>query len=143
MTSIVKSTARVEIREVAGRRDLDKFIRVPWPIYAHDPQWVPPLLVDVKEFLDRKRHPFYLHGEATQFLALQDGKPVGRVLASDDPHFNQQHGTNLGAFGMFESIQDQGVAHALLDAAAAWLAAAGALRSAVRSTIRPTTSAAC
>ena len=45
-----KQTA-VEIREVTSR-DLDQFIRVPWRIYPND-LLVPPLLVDVKEFLDR------------------------------------------------------------------------------------------
>ncbi|MHC4404049.1 MAG: hypothetical protein ACYTG0_30715, partial [Planctomycetota bacterium] len=55
--------AAAEIREVTSRRDLSKFVKLPWTIYAGDSQWVPPLLIDVKEFLDRKSHPFYLHGE--------------------------------------------------------------------------------
>jgi GNAT superfamily N-acetyltransferase len=125
MTSTVKSTSPVEIRQVATRRDLDRFVKVPWRIYSDDPQWVPPLLVDVKEFLNRKKHPFYLHAEATQFLALRDGEAIGRILVSDDPHYNQQHQTNLGNFGMFESIRDTAVAHALLDAAAGWLSSRG------------------
>ena len=115
----------MEIREVTSRRDLEAFVKVPWSLYADDPSWVPPLLVDVKQFLDRKRHPFYRHGAATQFLALQDGIPVGRILVSEDPRYNRQHETNVGSFGMFESIADQRTAHALLDRAAAWLRARG------------------
>jgi GNAT superfamily N-acetyltransferase len=130
MTSTLQSRTAVEIREVTSRRDLNRFIKVPWRIYPNDPCWVPPLLVDVKEFLDRKRHPFYLHGEATQFLALENGQAVGRILVSDDPHYNRQHDTNLGCFGMFEAPRDPAVTHALLDAAAGWL------RSRGRTTIR-------
>ena len=63
----------LEIRPVQTRRDLRQFIKVPWSIYAGDPQWVPPLELEVKEFLDRRKHPFYLHGDATQFLALRGG----------------------------------------------------------------------
>ena len=65
----------LEIRPLQTRRDLRQFIQVPAGIYADDPHWVPPLAMEVKEFLDRRKHPFYLHGEATQFLALRGGVP--------------------------------------------------------------------
>lgn len=131
----------LEIRQVRGRRDLNQFCKVPWPIYAEDPQWVPPLLVDVKEFLDPRKHPFYLHGAATQFLATRAGTPVGRILVSDDPHHTQKHGSNVGCFGMFESIDDRETAHGLLGAAADWLRARG--RSAIRGPIDYSTSYTC
>ena len=28
-------------------------------------------------------------------------EPVGRILVSDDPNYNRQHGTSAGSFGMF------------------------------------------
>lgn len=115
----------IEVREVSSRADLNRFIKFPWKIYRSDPHWVPPLLVDVKEFLDRKKHPFYLHGDATTMLAFRGPTPVGRVLVSDDPNYNDLHGTNTGCFGMFECVDDADVARALLDAAAAWLRARG------------------
>jgi len=114
-----------EIREVTSRRDLDQFAKVPWRICADDPNWVPPLLVGVKEFLNRKRHPFHLHGAATQFLALKNGTALGRILVSDDPLYNRRHESNVGCFGMFECVDDRSTAHALLDAAAAWLRVRG------------------
>jgi len=120
---------RLEIREVRSRRDRNQFVDVPWLIYAEDPQWVPPLKMDVKEFLDRRKHPFYEHGDAAQFLATRDGVPLGRILVSDDPLYNEQHQSNAGCFGMFECIDDREMAHALLDAAAGWLRARG--RSAI------------
>lgn len=115
----------LEIREVRNRRDLDRFIKMPWPIYADDPHWVPPLLLEVKRFLDRRKHPFYRHGEAAQFIALRGGQCAGRILVSDDSRYNEQRSANAGCFGMFECVDDRPTAHALLDAAAGWLSARG------------------
>lgn len=123
----------IEIRPVVSRRDLHEFIHLPFRIYADNPNWVPRLIVEVKEFLDPKRHPFYLHGAATKFLALRGGEVVGRILVSDDPAFNAFQRLNLGCFGMFESVDDPQVAAALLDAAAGWLKARG--RDAIRGPI--------
>jgi GNAT superfamily N-acetyltransferase len=111
----------IEISEVNSRRERDAFIKFQWQIYSNDPAWVPPLIVERKAFLNRKRHPFYRHGDATLFLARKDGKIVGRIMASDDPNYNSLQQTNIGCFGLFESIDDREVAAALFDAAANWI----------------------
>jgi ribosomal protein S18 acetylase RimI-like enzyme len=113
--------SQIEIIEVASRADRDVFIKFPWQIYRDDPAWVPPLLVERKQFLDRTKHPFFDHGDATCFLARRDGKTAGRILASDDPNYNSLHQSNVGCFGFFECINDDRVARALFGAAAAWL----------------------
>ncbi len=112
---------QIEINQVVSRRERDAFIKFPWRVYANDPVWVPPLLLERKEFLDRKKHPFYEHGDAALFLAQSGGEIVGRIMASDDPKYNALHKSNIGCFGMFESIDDQNVANALFGAAADWL----------------------
>jgi len=111
----------IEISQVSSRRDRDAFIKFQWLIYANDPAWVPPLIIERKTFLNRKRHPFYKHGDAALFLARKEGKIVGRIMASDDPNYNSLHQTNVGCFGLFESIDDHDVAGALFDTAAGWL----------------------
>ena len=110
----------IEISKVSSRRDRDAFIKFPWRIYADDPAWVPPLIIERKAFLDRKRHPFYRHGDAALFLARRNGEIVGRVMASDDPNYNTLHQSNVGCFGLFDSIDDVDVAKALFDAAVKW-----------------------
>jgi GNAT superfamily N-acetyltransferase len=116
---------QIEITQVTSRAERDAFIKFPWRIYPNDPAWVPPLLIERKEFLDREKHPFFEHGKAELFLARRAGEIVGRILASDDPKYNALHGSNVGCFGMFESIDDQLVANALFDAASAWLRGLG------------------
>ena len=106
---------------MTSRRERDAFIKFQWQIYRNDPAWVPPLIIERKGFLDRKRHPFYRHGDAVLFLARKNGKIAGRIMASDDPNYNSLHQTNVGCFGLFECIDDKEVAAALFDAAASWL----------------------
>jgi GNAT superfamily N-acetyltransferase len=111
--------------EAATRRQRDEFVRLPWRIYRDDPCWVPPLLLERKGFINPQRHPFYRHGSATLFLAQSGGETIGRILVSDDPRYNAQHQSNVGGFGMFESVDDPEVAGALLDAAERWLRGRG------------------
>jgi len=115
---------QIEVTQVNSPKERDAFIKFPWGIYANDPAWVPPLLLERKEFLSRK-HPFYLHGDSAQFLARVGGEIVGRIMASDDPNYNALHGTNVGCFGLFESIDDPQVVAALFEAAAKWLRGKG------------------
>ena len=111
---------QIEITQVESRAERDAFIKFPWRIYANDPAWVPPLLIERKEFLSRE-HPFYEHGDAALFLARSGGKIVGRIMASDDPNYNALAWNQRGMFtGLFESIDEPEVAAALFDAAAAW-----------------------
>ncbi|MEP6973851.1 MAG: GNAT family N-acetyltransferase [Spartobacteria bacterium] len=115
----------IAVSQVTTSAERDAFIQFPWQIYRHDPAWVPPLLLERKEFLDRKKHPFYEHGDAALFLARKGDKIVGRIMASDDPNYNSLHQSNVGCFGLFESVNDPTVAAALFEAAARWLRAKG------------------
>jgi len=115
----------IKISEVNSRRERSAFIKFPWQIYANDPAWVPPLIIERKAFLNRKRHPFFRHGDAALFLARKSGEIVGRIMASDDPNYNSLHQSNVGCFGLFESIDARDVAAALFEAAANWLRAKG------------------
>ncbi len=115
----------ISVTHVATTAERDAFIKFPWEIYRDDPAWVPPLLLERKEFLDRKKHPFFEHGDAALFLARSGGKIVGRIMASDDPNYNAYHRSNVGCFGLFDCVNDSAVATALFDAAANWLRAKG------------------
>jgi GNAT superfamily N-acetyltransferase len=117
--------AKIEITKVQSKADRDAFIKFPWRIYENDPAWVPPLIIERKEFLDREKHPFFEHGKAEFFVARRDGEIVGRIAASDDPKYNALHASNVGCFGMFESIDDQEVANTLFNAAGDWLRTLG------------------
>jgi GNAT superfamily N-acetyltransferase len=111
----------IQVSRVESASDQNAFIKFQWQIYRNDPAWVPPLIIERKGFLDRDKHPFYRHGDAALFLARKDGEIVGRIMASDDPNYNELHQTNVGCFGLFESVNDPEVAAALFRAAGDWL----------------------
>jgi GNAT superfamily N-acetyltransferase len=122
----VVAAMAVEIRPVASRRDRNTFIKLPWRLYRNEPNWVAPLLSDVKEQLDPSRNPWFEHSEAEFFLAFRDGRAVGRISAHIDRNMQEFQGNDWGLWGWFECEDDAEVARALLDAAEAWLRAHGA-----------------
>jgi GNAT superfamily N-acetyltransferase len=89
--------------------------------------WVAPLRMDVAKLLDKRKNPFYGHGDAALFLAEREGVVVGRIAAIR----NDAHGAfhpderHVGFFGFFECVDDQAVADALFAAAADWLRGQG------------------
>src|SRR5205085_3152460 len=68
----------LEVRPVRSRAELMRFIRLPWRIYRNEPNWIPPLIFERKQFLNRKKNPFFHHGEAEYFLASRRDRVVGR-----------------------------------------------------------------
>ena len=110
-----------QIRPVRSRRELKRFVKVPFALHRDSPQWVPPLIFERMQFLDRSKNPFFEHAEAEYFLAERDGEPVGRITAQVDERWDEYQGGSDGMFGFFESADDPEVAAALLDAAAEWL----------------------
>ena len=113
-------TEGLRVRAARTRRDLKRFIDLPYRLHARDPVWVPPLRRDVESLLSRSKNPFFDHAEAEYFLAERDGEVVGRVAAISNRLHNETHGDRVGFFGFFESINDQAVASALLDAVGGW-----------------------
>ncbi|MCU0587262.1 MAG: hypothetical protein MUF52_03815 [Syntrophobacteraceae bacterium] len=101
------------------------FLNLPWSIQKQDPLWVPPILSEQRRILDPRTGPFFDYGAAQYFLALRDGRPVGRISAHVNPRYEERHDPGTGFFGFFECIDDPGVSNALFDAAAHWLGARG------------------
>jgi GNAT superfamily N-acetyltransferase len=120
--------AGVSIRPVRSRRDLKRFVRVPFRLHREHPQWVPPLIFERMQFLNRAKNPYFEHAEAEYFIAERDGEPVGRITAQVDERWDEFQGGDDAMFGFFETIDDPEVAKALLDAAAEWARAKGRSR---------------
>ncbi len=120
--------ASVDIRPVRSRRDLKRFVKVPFHLHRDSPQWVPPLIFERMEFLNREKNPYFEHAEVEYFLAERDGEAVGRISAQVDARWDEFQGGSDAMFGFFESADDAEVASALLDAATEWARAKGRSR---------------
>jgi hypothetical protein len=108
------------IRPVRTRRELKRFVKLPFHLHRGSEQWVPPLVFERMQFLDRKKNPWFEHGEAEYFLAERDGEPVGRISAHVDSRWDSYQGGNDAMFGFFESADDPAVVRALFAAAEEW-----------------------
>jgi GNAT superfamily N-acetyltransferase len=118
----------VSIRPVKSKRDLKRFVKVPFRLHADSPQWVAPLIFERMEFLNREKNPYFEHAEAELLLAERDGEAVGRISVQVDARWDEYQGGSDAMFGFFESAEDPEVARALLDAAAEWARGRGRAR---------------
>ena len=126
---------------MAGKQALKQFVELPYELHRGNAHWVPPLRIAVKELLDREKHPFYANAETELYLAMRDGKVVGRIAAVFDRAHNRFHEEKAGFFGFYESIDDPAVALALLSQARTWVKAKGA--EFLRGPVNPSTNYEC
>ncbi|NOY60047.1 MAG: hypothetical protein GXO75_14120 [Calditrichaeota bacterium] len=111
---------------------LKKFVDFHWQHYKDDPQYVPLLdyeylgfkLIGMTGFFE-PRNLFFKHAEMKFFLAMSNGNIVGRCNAFVNENHNKHWNDKVGFWGQFESIDDQDVANALIEAASAWLISKG------------------
>jgi len=115
----------IEKVDTSNKAQVKRFVDLPYQLYKGCPQWVPPLFVDAYLPLNRKKHPFFSHSEADFFLAVRDGKDVGRICAGVNKPFNEYHKTKKAQFSFFESVDDQEVANALFASVFDWARARG------------------
>jgi GNAT superfamily N-acetyltransferase len=115
------AAGKLTVRPVRGRRDLRRFIKLPFHLHRDHEQWVPPLIYERRRFLDRRRNPYFEHAEAEYFLCERDGRTVGRITAQIDHRWDEFQGGNDGMFGFFECENDLAAARGLVGAAAEWV----------------------
>lgn len=131
----------IQLVELQRRgRDLSRFLRVPYDVYRGDPNWVAPLLSDLRKvFLDR--NPLFEHAEMALWVATRGGRDVGRVAGILDRNHLAKHGDATAFWGFFESADDPAVAAALFDGVSAWAKARGGRR--LLGPMNPTTNDEC
>jgi hypothetical protein len=127
------SNSSVTVHPVTTKADKRAFVDLPYRLYAHDPNWVPPLKAEIHDQLTPGKNPWFEHGEAQLLLAKRNGQVVGRISAHIDhlalkQPVEQGMGPGAGFWGFFEA-EDAETGAALLDAAEAWLRAKGMAKS--------------
>ncbi|MCR5876109.1 dATP pyrophosphohydrolase [Phenylobacterium sp. J426] len=110
----------VRLLPVRTPAELERFIRVPMRLQANDPNYIAPLMLERREALSAKTNPFFQHAEVQFWLAVKDGRDVGRISAQID-QLNPQTGEGYGNFGLIAAEDDPEVFAALFGAAEAWL----------------------
>jgi hypothetical protein len=110
----------IEKVDTGNKSQVKRFVQLPHKLYKDCPQWVPPLDIDAYAQLNPKKHPFYEHSVVEFFLAVRDGRDVGRIAAIENKPFNQYHGTKEADFYFFECENDPEASKALFDTVFKW-----------------------
>ena len=111
-----------------GRRDISHFIKVPWTVYAGDPNWIPPLLLERRQHLSRRRIRSSSTRGRSFWIAYRGDQPVGRISAQVDDLHIERYEDATGFFGLLEAVDDPEVFARLLSAAEDWLREQGMQR---------------
>ncbi len=107
------------------RHRVGQFLDLPFRLYANIPQWVPPLEIDARAVLNRRRHPYYQHSDAVFLLALEGERVVGRLAMLNNRRYNDFNHEQTAFFYLFECEDNREVATAMFEAGAAWARARG------------------
>jgi hypothetical protein len=108
---------KIEQVNLNSKKDINRFVQFQYDLYKDCPQFCPPFRADVRLMMNKKKHPFYQHSDGEFYLALKDGKVVGRIGVFINTLFNEYHQVNKGQFYFFDCIDDQEVADALFNTA--------------------------
>lgn len=110
----------VEIKKVTTKSELKRFIRFNYEFYKDNPYSVPDLYDDMLNTFSPKKNAAFEFCEADYFLALRDGKIVGRVAAIINRRANEKWNRKTVRFGWIDFIDDMEVSTALIDTVKQW-----------------------
>ena len=110
----------VEIKKVTTKSELKRFIRFNYEFYKDNPYSVPDLYDDMFNTFSPKKNAAFEFCEADYFLALRDGKIVGRVAAIINRRANETWNRKTVRFGWIDFIDDMEVSTALIDTVKQW-----------------------
>jgi hypothetical protein len=115
----------IEDVEPKNKVQVRRFIDIPYRLYTNHPYWVPPFRNDIAMMLNREKHPYYEHSTADFFMAVRDGRDVGRIAALENRSFNKYHDVRQVNFYLFDCEDDPEAATALFERVFEWAKARG------------------
>ncbi len=115
-----RTIIKIEKIDTTSEEQVNRFVQIPYRLYANHPHWVPPLFADAKMYLNRQAHPFYAYSEADFFIAVRDGRDVGRIAVFELDSLIDYRNANHARFYLFECEEDMEAVTALFEAAFAW-----------------------
>ena len=105
----------IEIREISTRKELETFVHFPFELYKSNPYWVPPIVKEELEMLDKEVNPVFKNALAYYFLAYKEEKVVGRIAAFINWIEVKELKKQKVRFGWFDAIDDPNVTEKLLE----------------------------
>lgn len=108
------------IEVVNTRAQLRQYIHLPENLPAVRANWIPPIYLDEWNFHNPKTNSALSYSETIRMLAFNNGKPVGRVMGIINKKYNGKYDLRNASFFNLDCIDDQSVAHSLLQRIERW-----------------------
>ena len=106
----------IQIKRVETKKDLKRFIEFHYDLYKGNPYDVPNLYSDEVNTLSKNKNAAFDFCEAEYYLALKEGKIVGRVAAIINHKANEKWKKKDVRFGWIDFIDDIEVSRTLFKA---------------------------
>jgi hypothetical protein len=115
----------LKIVPVVDPRGIEWFIAAARRAQAGNPRWVEPVHDEIRMIFNPRRTPFMRENALQPFVALRNGEPVGRIVATVDRRHIAKFNDGSGFFGFIDAIDDSAVFAGLFNEAERFLKSHG------------------
>lgn len=105
----------ITLKEMITKKDMKQFVLFPFSIYKNNPYWVPPIISEELEVLNKEKNPAFENAEARFFVAIKNGEIVGRIAAIINWYEVKEQHIKKMRFGWYDVIDDVEVSKALIE----------------------------
>lgn len=105
----------IEIIKVENKDQEREFVTFPFSLYKGCDYWVPPIISEELESMDKEKNPVFENAEAEFYIAKKDGVTVGRIAAMVNWVEIEEQKKNKLRFGWYDTIDDLEVSKKLLE----------------------------
>jgi len=110
----------LKLKEVSNKKDLKRFIQLPYIIHKNHKEWLPPLISDEWKVFDRKKNHSFEHADTIMYIAEKDDKVIGRIMGIISHTYNSGHSEKNARFCFAECYDDAEVYDALIQSVEKW-----------------------
>jgi hypothetical protein len=94
------------VETISDRRSMKDFLRLPSIVYQEDPNWVPPVISEVRRILDVKLNPYFEYAGLNLLICYRDRQPAARCAIIIDHQYHRKFKVKMAFFGFFEALND-------------------------------------
>ena len=105
----------ISVKKAITIDDYEDFVNFPFKLYKNSKYWVPPIIKEELEMMDKKNNPVFKNAEAEYFLAIKNNEIVGRIAAIVNWVEVKEQKKNKVRFGWYDVIDDLEVSKKLLN----------------------------
>ena len=105
----------IEIIKVENKDQERECVMFPFSLYKGCDYWVPPIISEELESMDKEKNPVFENAEAEFYIAKKDGVTVGRIAAMVNWVEIEEQKKNKLRFGWYDTIDDLEVSKKLLE----------------------------